>query len=140
MIGPEALTFDEAEAYCINRHGHLATIKNENDRDEVKSLCQTYYNDDNNIRGCWIGLYYNDTELSWNWKDESDLEYGFDLNGDATTGIIPWGFGEPNSNNEDCIHLYVYKDFNWNDAFCGNQNYPICNKGMMHLIYSMYSE
>ena len=126
-IGPTGMTFDEAEAYCNNLGSNLATIKDINDRDEAKAFCQTL--DHSNSNGCWIGLYFEDA--SWKWTDQSDLgQYGFDLNGNPTTGIDPWHYGEPknwNSHGDACIHFFKRQYFNWNDGKCSDGNYPICN-------------
>ena len=138
--GDDSMTFDEAEEYCLDRGSHLATIQDSDDRDEAKALCETY--DNVNSRGCWIGLYHQDTESSWKWEDGSDLDYGFDSSGNPTTGVDPWWPGEPNSDGEDCIHIFENQQFNWNDAVCGDRNYPICNPtssyAMSHTYYIFF--
>ena len=130
LIGPKKLSFDDAEAYCIEQGSHLATIKNDYEGDRAKAKCQEYDDYGSGIggNGCWIGLYQPDSESSWKWIDGSDLgEYGFYSNGTATTGIHPWYSGEPNSNGGVCIHIFYKQEFNWNDCICDRLNRPICN-------------
>ena len=123
-MGPHPMTFDEAEAYCVSKGGHLATIKGSDDRDEAKALCKTY--DGVDSRGCWIGLYHDDASSKWKWIDGSDIDYAFDLNGNPLTGNDPWWTGEPNHDTEDCIHIFEGQSFNWNDILCSDKNHPIC--------------
>ena len=46
----------------------------------------------------------------------------------AITSIIPWYSGEPNNDNEDCVHLFTSQNYYWNDISCTTLNYPICNQ------------
>ena len=128
FMGPTSVSFTDAEAYCLSQGSYLATIQDDSDRDEARTLCATY--EDVNSRGCWIGLYHEDALSAWKWSDGSNLgEYGFDSNGNPTTGVDPWYSGEPNNNAEDCIHIFEHKGFAWNDAICSDLYHPICNPG-----------
>ena len=102
LIGPNVMTWENAEAYCVSQGSHLATICDDTERDRAKALCSA--NDDSSGRGCWIGLY-EETMNVWKWADGSALGYGFDANSLPTTGLNPWHSGEPNNHGgqpEDC--------------------------------------
>ena len=123
IIGPQPLTFNEAEEYCDSIGSHLATIKNDIDSDAVRTLCDTVDSTE-----CWIGLTFYGIEEGWSWIDGSQLgEYGFDSNGNPKTEDDAWAIREPNGSNEDCVHLRKAVNFYWNDALCSRSNYPICN-------------
>ena len=112
-----------AEAYCVSQGSHLATISDSADRDAAKALCQA--NDDNSGRGCWIGLM-EDASNTWSWADGSALGYGFN-GANPAHSQDPWYPNEPNNVNEDCIHLFRPQQYNWNDAYCNDNNFPLCN-------------
>ena len=121
--GPSATSYSQAKAYCESLGTYLATITDDTDHGDTKSLCSTI---DSNAPGCWIGLFYDDT--TWQWVDGSALDYGF--LGSNPSGSNPWASGEPNNHEgdaEDCVHLYASRQYNWNDASCSDNNYPICN-------------
>uniref|UniRef100_A0A914QIJ7 C-type lectin domain-containing protein n=1 Tax=Panagrolaimus davidi TaxID=227884 RepID=A0A914QIJ7_9BILA len=61
----------------------------------------------------WTGLYSNDNELTWNWSDESPLDY------------LPWASTNPNRKVSSCASL---KDEHIYDYNCSNQFYTICKK------------
>merc|ERR1719379_831262 len=59
--------------------------------------------------------------------DGSALDFGFISDGTPTTGISPWGEGEPNDDGfvEDCADI---RDARFNDARCDAEFYPLCEK------------
>ena len=46
------------------------------------------------------------------------------------TSYTSWGEGEPNNagGNENCVHLYMKKDKNWNDKKCSQSYAHVCQK------------
>eukprot|EP01084_Bolivina_argentea_P279508 477853_1 len=85
------VTWDEAEAYCNSIGSNLASIHSVTDRDTVYQAC--------GFSNCWAGLFRETVNSKWTWTDGSAAEYGFDVNGDATTGVSPWSANEPNNYN-----------------------------------------
>lgn len=71
-----------------------------------------------NITAYWIGASDIDTEGIWKWEGP-DVELMYkDPNFQENTS--------PN-NDEDCIALNGYDDFNWHDGVCYERvGYPIC--------------
>ena len=70
IIGDTAMTWNEAEKYCLSQQSHLVTITDASVNDQVKTLCRLNY-DALPSRGCWIGLSYDDSTSLWEWKDGS---------------------------------------------------------------------
>ena len=123
LVGSSAMTWNEAENYCSSQGSNLVTIVNASTYDYLKSLCRS--NPAGGATGCWIGLHYEAS--SWSWSDGSILTFGFNPDASPTNGVYPWGQGEPNNANEDCVNLFVGQSLTWNDAPCNNLNVPICN-------------
>jgi hypothetical protein len=96
------LTWPEAEADCVSRGGHLATI---NDADEY-AFIDGVVESTSVARSShlWIGLHDLTTEGSWQW-----------ITGES--GYASWAPGEPNSltSDEDCV-TFDYLD----DAYAGD--------------------
>ena len=126
IVGTTTMTWHEAEEYCQSLGSNLVTIANASMNEEVKSLCEANFV--SGTLGCWIGLYYNHTTSLWEWNDDSSLNFGFNPDGTPTTGTYPWIPGQPDSDAEDCTHLWAVRSFNWNDAGCTNyEMIPVCN-------------
>merc|ERR1719491_1096193 len=132
VVGPDALTFDDAEAFCQSIGSNLVSIHSDDERDAAQSLCISDVSVSDH--GCWIGLS-EDKSLPkpqrWTWTDGTDICapacYGFNADRSPTTGADPWYFDEPNElGEEDCIHLHEGLNFEWNDISCTDLNFPIC--------------
>ena len=121
-------SYAAANAYCNSQGSELATILDATDQAAAQALCSANANYDP-LYGCFIGLRHKDATSEWEWKDGSSLSlYGFNADGSPATGTGPWLAGEPNNNNEDCVHLLRYGGFAWNDHPCsGYYNLPMCN-------------
>ena len=127
IVGTTPMAWDAAEEYCISQGSNLVTITNASMNAELQTLCQANYI--SGTYGCWIGLYMNITTFSWEWTDGSLLNYGFNSDGSPTTSVLPWNNGEPNnSGNQNCIHLWASRSFNWDNQYCNfSAQTPICN-------------
>jgi len=92
-----SFTKAQAEADAEARGGRVATIKSQEEQDEVYALTVggTY----------WIGLSDATEEGVWKWADDSDLDYS------------NWSAGEPNDHiplgGED--HVQILPSGKWND-------------------------
>ncbi len=97
-----ANTWEEAQAYCEARGGHLAVI-NDNDENHMLFIFMKAagYN------SAYFGLSDAAREGTWTW-----------VNGDSST-YRNWASGEPNSesSNEDYAEFYYkFSDGKWNDG------------------------
>ncbi len=112
----ESLTWDEANAACMEAGGHLVTITSEEEQDFIESLME-----EGNKKQYWIGMR---TSGGPTWVNGEAYDYS------------NWDRGEPNNqhktnSSEDYVHIYnvanpaVYgsKRFKWNDMF-GDNTYP----------------
>lgn len=92
----QAMTWDEAEAYCSARGGHLATIS---DASEYQKVLDAMAGTD--VHVCWVGGYRDGD--TWRWVDSGDFSYS------------AWASGEPNDDggNEDCLALLKTPEGDW---------------------------
>jgi len=126
-MGPSAVNFAGAQAYCEGVGADLVSVHSETEKDAVRALCMTQAN------ACWIGLVLTD-KTTWSWTDGSALDYGFDGSGAAkspTVGLTPWHSGEPNDwkGAEDCVQISASTrgwNSDWNDAYCTSSGMPMC--------------
>ncbi|CAJ0923540.1 unnamed protein product, partial [Mesorhabditis belari] len=76
------MTFDEAEAYCASRKGHLVSIHSQEENDFVWKLAKNFPAN----RSFWIGLKRNpDKGNAFEWTDGSSVDF------------TNWMVGEPDS-------------------------------------------
>lgn len=113
IVGDEALTWLEAEAWCVEQGHHLASIHSAEENAAVLSLCPG----EPGISNCWTGLNCIDGDnFEWTWSDGTDFDYD------------NWYPNEPNNEmnptNEDCVEMYLSGP--WNNKECKYLNYPIC--------------
>ena len=47
-----------------------------------------------------------------------------------TEGYSMWLSGEPSSTSEQCLIMWEYYDFIWNDSSCTNQEHTICQTSL----------
>lgn len=96
----QAMTWQQAEAYCEAHGGHLPTISNATEYQKVLAAVQ-----EGDVIACWIGCYrYNDT---WRWVDGQPFSYS------------AWAENEPNNEggDEDYVALFKrYGEWGWYDC------------------------
>ena len=103
-------TWEEAQAYCQARGGHLAVINN-----EAENIALFNYMKNQGHNTAYFGLSDATQEGTWTW-----------VNGESVT-FTNWASGEPNSenSNEDYASFYYkFSDGKWND---GNFNHGTIN-------------
>jgi hypothetical protein len=89
----QALSWDAAEAECVRRNRHLASVHSLAENDYIASL---HHGDDASLyQGVWIGGTHardgvGDPEMGWSWSDGTDWDYR------------NWGAGEPNNGRVVC--------------------------------------
>lgn len=91
----EAMTWDEARAWCEANGGHLATVGSAEEYDQVLSLM------DDVVGVCWLGGYRDGD--AWRWVTGEKFSYA------------AWASGEPNNDggNENCLALLKANDVAW---------------------------
>ncbi|CAJ0601532.1 unnamed protein product [Cylicocyclus nassatus] len=109
-------TFDEAEKYCIDLKGHLASIHSEEENNVVHKMSEIYQNYTSYSHFTWIGLRRKGD--TWEWTDGTPLDF------------TKWSAKEPNNYmnlDENCVQMYTGQlstwkpntgDFEWNDVNC----------------------
>eukprot|EP01083_Nonionella_stella_P019334 53772_1 len=127
-------TWQKASDYCESHDTHLASIHSYKDLQMALLECASV-NDK-----CWIGLNDITTEGMWQWSDNTITDYGFlnDNFSNPTTGVLPWGSGQPNNlhSDQDCVGLDhgILGDFNCSDTWLRplcNQVDPFCDRGVI---------
>merc|ERR1711902_7886 len=107
-------TWYEAEAFCHQENGHLATITSE--------AINQYVLEGMNSRGlsnAWMGGTDIDEEGTWKWTDSSPFEFTF------------WHSGEPNNSggNQHCMTQWNHgQKIKWDDRRCSNSLTFLCSK------------
>lgn len=99
----QAMTWKDAEAYCENQGGHLASMTTYDEYQKVLDQLKG-----TEIRVCWVGGYRDGT--GWRWTSGDDFSY---------TG---WAPDEPNDEggNEDYIALLGNDSGEWAWYDCPN--------------------
>ena len=119
--------YNHASAYCQSLGKPIASIHSWGDFVNAQTECQRIVG---STGGCWIGLLLDVDTKSWSWEDESSLDYGFDTNGDAMRGVLPWNGNEPNNvdnGREPCVHIRKPVGYEYNDMPCTATNHvPLC--------------
>ncbi|EOD20497.1 hypothetical protein EMIHUDRAFT_208375 [Emiliania huxleyi CCMP1516] len=98
---PDPKSWQDAEADCVTRGTHLATICSQADSDAVAALSGS--------AAVWIGLNDKGTEGTWVWA------------GGSTCSYRNWASREPNGawgTNEDAVEVYGFGHSSagkWND-------------------------
>ena len=104
-------TWYEAEAFCHQENGHLASI--------TSDAINQYVLEGMNSRGfgsTWIGGNDIDEEGTWKWTDGSPFDFTF------------WDRGQPDNwgGNEHCMHHGFFG--HWNDQSCSDSLTFLCRK------------
>jgi len=121
FTGPSKMDWSSAEEYCVDNGGHLASINSQTEYDAAKAVCAA------GSGSCWLGLHSDDGNSGpWSWTDGSPLDFGFNSDGTPTTGINPWNGGEPSHNGEDCVHMWDFFGYKYNDVGCTGNYIPLC--------------
>ena len=103
----------DAEEFCVNEGGHLASVTS----DAIKE----YVVEGMNIKGLhdiWIGGTDKQEEDVWKWTDNRPWN------------ITYWSQGEPNNvnNAENCLVMWV--GGGWNDFSCLRDRRFLCGKNI----------
>lgn len=137
------MTWSDANDYCLGFGRNLISIHSNETQWAMEELCDSV--DHSGSQGCWMGLVclnsvfcpnlyyprsfylfqYDSGSHEYVWSDGSESDYAFNATG-HTSDRYPWNEDEPNSVNEDCIHLRRAVNYEWNDMSCTGFNYPIC--------------
>uniref|UniRef100_A0A2K6AHR2 L-selectin n=1 Tax=Mandrillus leucophaeus TaxID=9568 RepID=A0A2K6AHR2_MANLE len=110
----EAMTYDEASAYCQQRYTHLVAIQNKEEIEYLNSILSyspSYY---------WIGI--RKVNNVWVWVGTQKP---------LTEEAKNWAPGEPNNRqkDEDCVEIYIKRDKDvgmWNDERCSKKKLALC--------------
>ncbi|XP_038078467.1 macrophage mannose receptor 1-like [Patiria miniata] len=112
LLAQERRDWNQAEEFCHERGGHLASIHSEDDNNYILNLIG-----DNLVgQSYWIGLREYAVEGDYKWCDGSAVDY------------TRWRPNEPNDGggSEQCAELKP--DGTWNDENCGEAVPFICMK------------
>ena len=107
-------TWYEAEAFCQQENGNLASI--------TSDAINQYVVEGMNSRGLsntWMGGNDIDEEGAWKWTDGSPFEFTF------------WHSGEPNNwgGNQHCMNQWKHgQGIKWDDRRCSNSLTFLCSK------------
>ncbi|EYC37341.1 hypothetical protein Y032_0801g2419 [Ancylostoma ceylanicum] len=102
--------WDDAEAFCIEQGGHLASVHSEQENTFVANLARTNEKQSNPHELTWIGLKASGN--AWVWSDKTKVDY------------INWAPKQPdNPGKENCVQIAQdpsdhgwYE--NWNNEDC----------------------
>ena len=103
----EPKTWSEAQSYCRERHTDLASVRNQAENGDIKSIITSE---------AWIGLYRD----PWKWSDGSP------------TSFTKWHTNKPTGNvHSPCVLLHKGK---WEDRRCDDTLYFFCQLGELWAI------
>ncbi len=98
-----AMTWEDARIYCESRGGHLATILDQDQMDEVTALLE-----ENEIDTAWLGADNRNSSGGFRWVTGEPFEFA------------AWGVGEPNNDGGEEHFLMLYRKegqgWVWNDS------------------------
>ena len=100
------MTFVDAEDFCVNLGGHLASVQSKEENLELLKAAGS--------SRVWLGGSDQGVEETWLWTDK------------RTWNFTNWSHGEPdNVNDSDCA--YVENDEHWHDTSCSSRGtWPLC--------------
>lgn len=90
------MNWDEANTYCLEIGGHLATITSENEQRFIESLLTEEH------QGYWLGGTGEPNSKNWKWITDEKWEYS------------NWDIGEPNYSGE---YLQIYTNGKWDNTY-----------------------
>ncbi|XP_038058027.1 macrophage mannose receptor 1-like [Patiria miniata] len=108
----DMLTWTEADAYCNNLGGYLASIHSIEENNFIRSRLEPGVS-----WRYWIGLRETAAGGSYNWSDKTDSSY------------TNWNPDEPNDygGEEECAEMHSSLG-TWNDMACGTPQPFVCKK------------
>ena len=109
LLSTEAKNWTDAEDFCQQAEGHLASIHSNVTNDFVAEGTKR-----RGLDRLWLGGNDIEEEGTWKWTDCTPWEDTF------------WGGGEPNNlGEEDCLEVRSLK---WNDLKCSGEQGFVCSK------------
>ncbi|XP_037540367.1 galactose-specific lectin nattectin-like [Nematolebias whitei] len=117
MFNSYEMTWGDAEQYCINYDGHLASFHNQRQYDSIRRFIVSATG--TNTKS-WVGGTDAGQEGVWTWSDGSRFSF------------VPWGSGEPNNlgGNENCMDINLNGQDYVNDEACSQKNAFVCAKAL----------
>ncbi|CAB1346141.1 unnamed protein product, partial [Coregonus sp. 'balchen'] len=94
VIVKEPMTWREAQRYCRENHTDLASVRNQNENQEICNVA--------NGSNVWIGLFKD----TWEWSDQSNSSFRY------------WGDGEANNTDKRCAAWNRSPSGRWIDREC----------------------
>ncbi|XP_077980176.1 C-type mannose receptor 2-like [Glandiceps talaboti] len=107
--------YAKAQKACEKTDSHLVIINNAGEQSFIEGLLIEL------THNVWIGLNDIQKEGKWKWEDGSKL---------SKKKYSNWHTGEPNNGggNEDCAHININENYEWNDIACTTKFGYICEK------------
>lgn len=105
----ETLTWPDARMYCREHHRDLASIRNQEENDNILQALKA-----SGVAYAWIGLYRNPWAF---WSDKSPSTF------------TNWKTGEPNNIIVEYCAAFNAVSGEWLDENCGNMVPFFCFKG-----------
>lgn len=120
QVFDESMSWTDAKVYCENLGGHLVTINSEEEQKFIEDSLLTI----GTKKTYFIGLSRATSKESWSWVTNEPFDYS------------NWDYGEPNSTNENYVHMYAGTGNygTWNNTLNyvnGNSNYSTANAGFI---------
>ena len=111
MWSTQEKNWADAEEFCENEGGHLASITSEAIKEYVVDGMNT-----KDLKNIWIGGTDKEEEGVWKWTDNRAWEF------------TSWAGGEPNDhgNTEHCLEMVL--GWGWNDVGCPGEKRFLCGK------------
>lgn len=115
FVCKSARHWDQAEAYCVSKGYHLASIGDATEQSNLNTKLASL-----GIGATWIG--FNDLG---GWDNEGKFVWV----GGGSTSYKAWCEGEPNNSwNEDCVVMGWCEGGKWNDVGCDESFGFLCEK------------
>lgn len=109
----EITTWEDAEEFCENLDGHLATITSSEENIALFNFIR-----ENNYTDVYFGLYAPDGDnKSWQWVTGELLNY------------TAWGDGEPNKDNPNEKYTMFFKDYTHTDKYWNDGDFGVRTGG-----------
>ncbi|KAI5086787.1 ladderlectin, partial [Silurus meridionalis] len=110
----EAKPWIEAEKYCQQLGGNLASVHSNQTQYQLKRMGKI----SGKYHRTWIGAQDAVMESTWLWSDGSVFDF------------MAWHSGEPShyGGYEHCVEMNYGDEVLWNDARCNTELYFLCQK------------
>ena len=111
-IEEDIMSFARARAGCLSKGADLAIVNDQEESDFLKGILSEG-------NWAWIGLRDVTRNGNWQWIDGSMATF------------VDWVPGEPNNfegNQENCVHIRMETNGQWNDWACWGEIKSICEK------------